>query len=180
MSRFSIYQIDHFDPQIAGRKRRRLAALYFSMFSLFLLVFQVLIHLLKINILLSFLITFPVITGITVYLFSILKSAQDKIKVIGELEFTRTFIRKKIADSVTEYDYESIDKIELQRHLPSVTITGYSGEYFSYIIKILFRNSHTEQLVVSNKSIEEKYNISVVNTLRTLKKIIQPEITIIS
>jgi len=38
----------------------------------------------------------------------------------------------------------------------------------------------TEYLVVSDRPIEQNRDLSIVETMRTLKKIIQPEITIIT
>jgi hypothetical protein len=67
----------------------------------------------------------------------------------------------------------------LERHIPSETIKGSKTGYFSYIIKILFTDSRKEMLVVSDKPVDSKCDISIVETMKTLKKIIHPEIRII-
>lgn len=180
MSRFKIYQIDHFDPQIVGRKKRRLGVLYAGMFSVFLFSFQLCLHILKVNALLLFIIYVPLVSGFYLYFYFKIKSEQKYIKTIGEIEFTRTLIRKRIADSVTEYDYRSIESIELERHIPSVTVKESKTGYFSYIIKIRFTDSRTEMLVISDKPVNSKYDISIVETMKTLKKIVHPEISIIT
>ena len=180
MSRFKIYQIDHFDPQIVGRKRRRLRVLYAVMFLVFLFAFQLSLVFLRVNMLLLFIIFVSLISGFYLFSHFKIKSEQKQIKTIGEIEFTRTLIRKIIADSVTEYDYKSIESIELERHIPSETVKESKTGYFSYIIKILFIDSRKEMLVISDKPIDSKYDISIVETMKTLKKIVHPVINIIT
>lgn len=179
MSRFKIYQIDHFDPQLIGRKKRRLGVLYAVMFSVFLISFQLSLLIPNVNELLLFIIYVPLVSGFYLYFYFKLKSDLTQIKTIGEIEFTRTLIKKRIADSITEYDYKSIESIELERHIPSVTVKGSKTGYFSYIIKIVFTDSRMEMLVISDKPVDSNYDISIVETMKTLKKIVHPEISII-
>jgi hypothetical protein len=120
------------------------------------------------------------ISGFYLYFHFKIKSEKKLIKIIGEIEFTRTLIRKRIADSVTEYDYQSIESIELERHIPSDTVKESKTGYFSYIIKIIFTDSRMEMLVISDRPVDNKYDISIVETMKTLKKIIYPEISIIT
>jgi hypothetical protein len=102
------------------------------------------------------------------------------LKTIGDIEFTRTEIIKRIGDSITEYNLQSITGLELERHIPSVTAKDSKSGYFSYILRIIFNDSSTESLVVSDKPIDRRQNLSIVETMKTLKKIIKLEIRIIT
>jgi hypothetical protein len=179
MSRFKIYRIDHFDPQVVGVRKRKLRGLYAGMYFVFFLTFQISLVFLNINMLLLFIIYALLIPGFYLLLYFKFKFDLKQIKTIGEIEFTRTLIRKRLADSITEYDYKTIESIELERHIPSETIKGSKTGYFSYIIKIIFTDSRKEMLVISDKPVESKCDISIVETMKTLKKIIHPEIRII-
>jgi hypothetical protein len=101
-----------------------------------------------------------------------------KVKTIGEIEFTRTGVRKKIGDSITEYKFQTIKKFELQKHIPAVGISGTLSDNFTYILKIFFFNSSSESIVVSSQPVDTRLNINIVETIKTIKKIIEPEITI--
>jgi hypothetical protein len=178
MSRFRIYRIDYFDPEIAGRKMRRKVINYAFIFSFLALAIIVLHGTIKINIVLLLAIGIPLIIAPYLYIFNKLGSEIKHTKAIGEIEFTRTCIKKKIGDFMTEYEFSSIKKIELQKHFPEINmISGLSGN-FTYILKIIFINSTSESLVVSDKPIDSKLNICIVETMKTLKKIIDADITI--
>lgn len=126
-----------------------------------------------------FLTLLPTALGLYFWLYYKLKSDLRRIKTIGDIEFTRSCIKKRIGDSLTEYDFDAIEKIELQKHIPSVNAGGGKTGYFSYILHIVFHNSSTESLVVSDRPADKKQNLSIVDTMKTLKKIIQPQISII-
>lgn len=177
MSRFRIYQIDNPDPKIAGQKMRRQSIIYTIMASLLVLIFSVGLMILKISLVFLFVIFAPLL-GIFLYRLNKLGSTLKQIKTIGEIEFTRTCIRKKICDSITEYDYNTVKQIELQRHFPIVGISGTLSDNFTYILKVIFFNSPSESLVVSNLPIDNRLNISIVETMQTLKKINELEIII--
>ncbi len=179
MSRFRIYQVDHFDPQILGRKKRRLFVIYSILTPLTIMAFNTFLQT-KVNFLILPIIVLPISTGIYLFLYNKLKNDPRKLKTIGDIEFTRTVIKKRIGDSITEYNLQSIKGLELERHIPSVTAKDSKSGYFSYILRIIFNNSSTESLVVSDKPIDRRQNLSIVETMKTLKKIIQPEIRIIS
>jgi len=89
-------------------------------------------------------------------------------------------IKKRIGDSITKYDFQTIKGLELEKHIPSVTAKDSKSGYFSYILRIFFYNSSTESLVVSDKPIDRRQNLSILETMKTLKKIIQPDIRIIN
>jgi hypothetical protein len=177
MSRFRIYQIDYFDPKIAGQNVRRQIIMYSILDFILVLIFAVFISLLKMNMILLLVIFIPLL-GFNIYLFQKLGSKLKHTKTIGEIEFTRTCIKKRIGDSLAELDYKTIKKIELQKHFPTVETSGTLYDNFTFILKIIFFNSSSESLVVSNLPIDNRQNISIVETMKTLRKIIELEITI--
>jgi hypothetical protein len=177
MSRYRIYQVAHFDPKIIGRKKRRLFAIYSSIYPITLITINILDHF-KMNLLLFPTIVLPISTILFLFLLNKLKN--EPLKTIGEIEFTRTEIKKRIGDSINEYNFQLIKELELEKHIPSTTAKNSKSGYFSYILKIVFNNSTTESLVVSDKPIDKRQNLSIVDTMKTLKKIIKLDIRIIA
>ncbi len=177
MSSYRIYQIDHSDPKLAGKKLRRQVILSVSLIIVLSQIFMVFTFNLKISEakLLPF---FLPLLGLIIYFLFRLGSKIKNLKIIGEIDFSRTSIRKRIGDSLTEYQFQTIKKFELQKHLPVVGISGTLSDNFTYILKIIFLNSSSESMVVSSRPIDPKSNISIVETMNTLKKLIQSEITI--
>jgi len=112
-------------------------------------------------------------------LFLKLRSDNSKIKTIGEIEFTQSGINKKLGDSSYSYPFSSIKRLELQKHIPAVTIRESKSGFFSYILGITFTNSSQEFLIVSDKPIDKKENLSISETIKTLKKITPLDIEII-
>jgi hypothetical protein len=179
MSHYRIYKIDYFDPQIIGKRKRRLSvSLGIISISLIILI-QIGIQFLHISIWVVLAIV-PFFLAYAYYVNSKLKTDLKKIKTVGELEFTRTCMKKRLGDIYFEYDFNLIKEIELRKHIPGLSPEDSKSGFFSYILKIVFKNSLTESLVVSDRPIEQNQDLSIVETMRTLKKIIQPEITIIS
>jgi hypothetical protein len=179
VSRYKIYQIDHYDPKIVGKKKRRLAVLYGALFSVFYLVFLICVNIFAIKLSIMLLTLIPIATGLYVWLHYKLKSDLKRIKAIGDIEFTRSSIKKRIGDSLTEYEFRSIEKLELQKHIPSVNAGGGKTGYFSYILTIIFINSTSESLIISGRPADKRQNLSIENTMKTLKKILEPKITIL-
>lgn len=177
MSRYRIYRIDHADPREVGNKRRRLI-LVFAGFSLVLIiVYLFVIQILHVNFLIVYS-TYPLILGFAFYLNSRLKAGLKKIRTIGEIEFTRSHIKKILGDIYVEYDFRLIKELELSKHIPGISPEDNKSGYFSYILKIVFKDSPPEHIVVSDRPIDKNRDLSIVETMKTLKKIIQPEITI--
>jgi len=127
-----------------------------------------------------FLTMIPIVLGLYIWIYFRLKSDLKRIKTIGDIEFTRTTIKKRIGDAITEYEFQSIEKIELQKHIPSLNAGMGKTGYFSYILTIIFKNSASESLIISERPIGNRQTLSIGNTLNTLKKITGPQITIIS
>jgi hypothetical protein len=179
MSRYKIYQIDHYDPKKVGKKKRRLAVLYSALFSIAYLIFHVCVYSLDIKPSVMFVTLVPLVLGLYIWLYYKLKYDLKRIKTIGDIEFTRSSIKKRIGDSLTEYDFRSIEKLELQKHIPSVNAGGGKTGYFSYILTIIFINSSSESLIISERPADTRQNLSIENTMKTLKKILEPKITIL-
>jgi len=140
-------------------------------------IYQAVIQLLHLN----YLIipgTFPFVMAFAFYLNSRLKADLKKISTIGEIEFTRNHIKKRIGDIYFEHDYRLIKELELRKHIPGISPEDNKSGYFSYILKIIYKDSNSESLVVSDRPVDKKRDLSIVDTMKTLKKIIQPEIKI--
>jgi hypothetical protein len=81
---------------------------------------------------------------------------------------------------VDHFDPNSIKVLELEKHIPSITAKDSKSGYFSYILRIVFNDSKTESLVVSDKPIDKRLNLSIIYTLKTLKKLTMTDISIIA
>lgn len=177
MSSYRIYQIDHSDPKLAGKKLRRqviLAVILISILIQVFLIFSIIFKMSEAQLLPVFL---PLL-GLFIYYFYKLGSKIRNLKIIGEIDFSRTTIRKRIGDSITEYQFQTIQKFELQKHLPVVGFSGTLSDNFTYILKIIFLNSTSVSMIVSNQPTDPRSNISIVETMKTLKKFINSEIII--
>lgn len=177
MSSYRIYQSDHSDPKLGGKKLRRQVILTVSLVFILLQIFLVFTTVSKISEakLLPF---FLPLLGLVIYYSFKLGSKIRNLKIIGEIDFSRTSIRKKIGDSITEYQFQTIQKFELQKHLPVLGLSGTLSDNFTYILKIIFLNSSSVSMIVSNKPIDPKSNISIVETMKTLKRFTKSEISI--
>ena len=178
MSKYRIYRIDHHDPRLIGKRKRQVAIVYAIMSPVFIVIFMLLHELIDIGFLILLLGSIPIIGGFYLYLYLKLKSDNRKIKTIGDIEFTQTGIKKHIGDSISEYSYQSIKSIELQKYIPAATITESKSGYFSYLLSITFQDLHKETIVISDLSTEKGQDLSITDTIKTLKKITQTEIMI--
>jgi hypothetical protein len=176
MSQYSIYRIDHFDPVDMGLKIRRQFIIYAILAPVIVLVFAICLMVLKIEILIKVFI--PILILVFTYLFYRLGLKIRKLKVIGKIEFTKTGINKSVGDLSMSYDYQIIKKLELKKHIPIAGISGGLSDNFTYILRIIFSNSTKESIVVSNLPADQKLNINIVQTLNTLSRITNTEISI--
>jgi hypothetical protein len=175
MSRFKVLKIDHFDPVLVGKRNRWIFYLYSITIVILLFLFN--IHgSLKDNAYTTMSVIMPVVIVIFILLIWRLKRTIKKIKTIGEIEFTTSCIKKLIGDSLVEYNYQMIKVIEVSKHIPATSIRESKTGYFSYILKIIFQDSLTESLVIADRSIDRKKDISILETLKTLKRICSCEI----
>jgi len=178
MSKYRIYRIDHPDPPVLGKRKRIIAGIYAISSPIFVLTFNIMINTLNIEtykIMIFFVLPFLIIY---LGLFLKLRSDNSKIKTIGEIEFSQSGINKKIGDSTTSYPFTSIKKLEIQKHIPAVTIRESKSGFFSYILGITFNDSTQEFVIISDRPIDKKGNLSISETFKTLKKIRPTDIEI--
>jgi len=60
-----------------------------------------------------------------------LKNENLKIAAVGDIEFTRTSMVKRPGDSSSEFYYNSIKTIELQRHIPALNATESKSVFYT-------------------------------------------------
>jgi len=171
MSRYKIYRIDHHDPVWIGKRRRLLNILFGILAILSVPLMFIIHHLFRIGIGETNLILIIIICTFYYLFYLRLKSENRKIKPIGEIEFTRSCIIKSIGDSHTETTYDSIDSVELQEHIPALTIKESKSGFFTYILSIYFKDSRKETLIVSDIPSGNKQDLSITETIKTLKKL---------
>jgi hypothetical protein len=173
MSRFRILRIDEDDPVSVGKKTRLTYAIYASI-PVSIITLINLTH--ELNYGLLFYILIPVVGIIYFLLLKKLRSTINNLQSIGEFEITQSCFRKRLGDSVTEYNYKMIKEVRLTKHIPATRISESKSRYFSYILRIIFHNNPDETLVVSDRSVDHNHKISIADTLKTLKKMVPFEV----
>ena len=171
MSKYKIYRVDHHDPALIGKRRRRLNIVFVALAILSAPLMIIIHDLCKIGIGETNLIVIITLWGFYLLLYLKLKSENKNIKIIGDIEFTRTCIIKRIGDSLTETTYDSIDSVELQKHIPALTIKESKSGFFTYILSIYFKDSRKETLIVSDRPSDKLLDLSITETIKTLKKL---------
>jgi uncharacterized membrane protein YciS (DUF1049 family) len=161
---------------LIGKRKRQIAFAYAFMSPAFVMIFMLIHQLFGIGFFILFLGSIPAIGGFYLYLYFKLKSDNRKIQTIGDIEFTRTGIKKHIGDSLSEFSYQSIKSIELQKHIPAVTIAESKSGFFSYLLSITFLDLHKETVVISDLPAGKWQDLSITETIKTLKKITKLEI----
>jgi hypothetical protein len=176
MSKYKIFRIDHPDPVWIGKRRKRLNVMFSIMSFVFLFIYLLLHQVFKISFALLYPVTMLLIAGFYYIFYRRLKSENQKIKTIGDIEFTRTGIVKHIGDSLTEYKYDLINSIELVRHIPAINAAEGKSGFFSYILTLDFKDSHKENMVVSDRPLGKFQDLSIVDTLTAVKKLKSAEV----
>ena len=171
MSKYKIYRVDHFDPDWVGKRRRRLNLIFVGLAVISAPLVIVIKNLLKIGIGESNLITMIFVYGFYILLYLKLKSENKNIKTIGDIEFTKSGIIKQIGDSITEIKYDLINSVELQKHIPALTMKESKSGYFTYILSIHYKDSHKESLIVSDRPSGKLQDLSITETIKTLNKL---------
>jgi hypothetical protein len=171
MSKYKIYRVDHHDPAWVGKRRRRLNIVFAALAILSSPLMIIIHNLFKIGIGETSLILLIALWGFYFLLYLKLKSENKNIRTIGDIEFTRTCIIKRLGDSLTETTYDSIDSIELQKHIPALTIKESKSGFFTYILSIYLKDSRKETLIVSDRPSGKWQDLSITETIRTLKKL---------
>lgn len=123
-------------------------------------------------------ILFPLYLGIYFYLYFKLKAYNRNLKIIGYVEFTKSCLVKHLGDSVSDFDYNQIRSIELHKHIPAVTMLESKSGFFTYTLSIEFIDSHKETLIISDLPVGKGADLSITETLRTLKRLTTSKIMI--
>ena len=177
MSHFRILQVDHYDPVSLGRKNRILYTIYGVIPSLIIMSVNLsTLHSKNSGIILF--ISIPVLGLIIFFLLRKIRSDINNLKTIGEIEITQSGLKKRIGDSLTEYNFKSVKELTLTKHMPATRIKESKNRYFSYILKIVLNDSSEESIVVSDRSLDHSHKLSVADTFKTLKKIVPFEVHI--
>jgi hypothetical protein len=171
MSKYKIYRIDHYDPVWVGKRRRRLNIIFAALAILSAPLMIVMHSLFKIGIGESNLIVIITLWGFYLLFYLKLKSENKNIKTIGNIEFTKTGIIKHIGDSLIETKYDLIHSVEIQKHIPALTIKESKSGFFTYILSIYFKDSRKETLIVSDRPSGKWQDLSITETIKTLKKL---------
>jgi hypothetical protein len=178
MSKYSIYRIDHHDPSAIGKKRKRISILIAVGTVVYVPILLGIKKIFKLEAGEANLIATVFIYSALFLVYRKIRSANKKFPVIGEVEFTRTGIRKRIGDSSAFINYESIKCIELKQHIPAIAIGESKSGYFSYIMTIEYTDSHTENLIVSDLPVDKKLDVGITDTVKTINKLTSTEIRI--
>jgi hypothetical protein len=178
MSKYKIYRIDHYDPILIGKRRRRINVMFAVMSFVFIFIFFVIHQIFDISFMKLYIINILVIGGFYFFFYFKLKAENQKIIIIGDIEFTKTAIIKHIGDSTTEFSYNSIISIELQPHIPALTVSESKSGFYTYILSLVFIDSHKESIVVSDKPLGKWRDLSITETIKTLKRIISAEVVL--
>jgi hypothetical protein len=173
MSKFRIYRADSSDPALIGRINKKLYVAYTAL--LFLIMFTINIHTsLKRGdtAMIIFYVILSVLILVVLYLIVKMQNQSKNLKKIGTLEFTKSFVKKEIGDLRSSYPYENIESIELEKHLRALTSTASKTGSLTHIIKIIHKNSASENFIIAGTSLDYKSKISIIETLKTLNKVV--------
>jgi hypothetical protein len=179
MSKYKILRIDHYDPIVVGKRRRRINII-FAVIAMLSAPIIILIHLqFNVGIAETNLMVMILFWGVLFLLFRKFKIENNKYKTIGDIEFTRKRIIKRIGDTFSENSYDSIESIELQKHIPALVISESKSGFYTYILSIKFKDSHKDSIIVSDRPLDKMDNLSITDTIKALKRIITTRIDII-
>jgi len=98
-----------------------------------------------------------------------IKINRNKLQIIGFITFNTDGIQKKIKDLSSSCNYEELEKIELEKHLPAVSSIDSLTGCKTYKVTIISKNKPQEKLIVSDLSTDNK-KVSIVKALRFIEK----------
>ncbi len=178
MSKYKILRVDHYDPIAVGKRRRRINIM-FAVIAMLSAPIIILLHLqFNVGIDETNLMLMILYCGLLFLLFRKFRIENNKYKTIGDIEFTRKRIIKRIGDTFSENSYDSIESIELQKHIPASLISESKSGFYTYILSIKFKDSHKDSIIVSDRPLDKMQNISITDTLKALKRIVTTRINI--
>lgn len=178
MSKYRILRIDLSDPLSISKRRRRMIYSFVAVAVMSAPLILLLSQQFTIDIGASSLIVLILFGGLFLVFFLKLKSDNKKFVTIGDIEFTRMSIIKRIGDLYSATTYDNIESIELHKHIPAFTIFEGKSGFYTYIISIIYKDSHKDNLIVSDRSLDKNRDISITETIKTLKNLTTTEISI--
>jgi hypothetical protein len=117
---------------------------------------------------------FLVILGIlivaAIWMILEMKRQSKALMKIGILEFTRSSVTKTIGDLRSSCTYDNIVKIEIERHLRALSVFSSKTGSLTHIIKIVHKDMTEENFVISDISMDFGQKISILETLKTLRR----------
>jgi hypothetical protein len=171
MGKFRILRVDDPDPSGLGKRNRLLYTIYGALPALFVLAVNLGTMHTKYHSIVFFL-SIVILALISFYIIKKVRTDIKNLKSIGEIEITQSCLKKRIGDSMTEYNFQSVNKLTLTKHIPATRIKESKSGYFSFLLKIEMTDGSEESLVVSDRSTDYKQKLSVLETMKTLKKIV--------
>lgn len=177
MSHFSILRVDHYDPVFVGKRNRRLYTVYGLLPGLSVVILNILTMKSE-HYGIVYMITIVTVLAAAILITVKTRKNNEKLKTVGELEITKSVIKKNTGGILAEYDYQTLKKITLAKHMPSTNMAQTKGFYYSYILTIESVDGEEDSFVVADRSLDHDGKISVQDTLKTLKKIVNFEVKI--
>jgi hypothetical protein len=172
LSKYRIYRANFSDPGKTGRKNKWLFSIYVLLFILLLQIPNYCNSLGHKEFSWFGYFSFScLVIFIIVLIFKKLKSMSNSLERIGILELTRTSIKKEIGDLKSTYKYDEILKMELEIYIRDVTISLNKPGSLTHLLKIIHKDSTVDALIISDKSLDFKQKIGIVDSLKTLKTI---------
>jgi hypothetical protein len=177
MSRFPILRVDYYDPVKIGKKNRILYTIYGVLPTLFVISFNLGEYgTMKYHT--RLMISLPLLALIYFLLLRKIRSDINNMQSIGELEITQSGIKKRLGDSIEEFNFKSMRKISLTKHMPATRVRESKSGYFSFILKTEMTDGHVESMVISDRSLDHNHKLSILETMKTLKKLVSFEVNI--
>jgi hypothetical protein len=178
MSKFPILRVDYYDPVKIGRKNRILYTIYGVLPTLFVISFN-LGEYGTMNYHTRLMISLPLLALIYFLLLRKVRSDINNMQTIGELEITQSGIKKRLGDSTEEFSFGKMRNLTLTKHMPATRVRESKSGYFSYILNIEMTDGLNESLVISDRSLDHNHKLSILETMKTLKKIVPIEVKIL-
>jgi hypothetical protein len=179
MSKFKIYQSTTSDPKKLATQSKVVIGGYTTIYLLIMVGLNSNLFISKLydnGIIIAFILLTLIL--LTLIIIHVLRKKLKQIKQIGNIEFSKTMIRKEIGDFKTEYLFNAIHKIEVTKHIRALTVFQSNTGYLTYIVKIITNDFYEEQFIVSEISYDSKKKISLLDTIETLKKISNLDISV--
>lgn len=177
MSKFRILRVDDPDPSGMGKRNRLFYTIYGILPVLFVLAVNLGTLHTKYNSIV-FLLSVVILGLISFYIIRKIRTDIKNLKTIGELEITQSCLKKRIGDSTTEFNFQSVKELTLTKHIPGTRLKESKSGYFSFILKIEMKDGSVESMVVSDRSADYGQKLSVLETVKTLKKIVPFDVKI--